>query len=145
MRAILQRVNRASVAVASEIVGRIDRGLLILLGVHRTDTAEQSRWLAEKIAGLRIFEDADGKMNLSVQEIGGSILIVSQFTLYADCRKGRRPSFLEAARLEIAEPLYERFANDMRALGIPVSTGRFGADMQVELINDGPATLIVDT
>ena len=118
---------------------------LVALGVHRTDTAEQSRWLAEKVAGLRIFEDADGKMNLSVQEIGGSILVVSQFTLYADCRKGRRPSFLEAARPEMAEPLYERFANDLRALGITVSTGRFGADMQVELVNDGPVTLIVDT
>jgi D-tyrosyl-tRNA(Tyr) deacylase len=145
MRAVLQRVRRASVAVAGEIIGQIDGGILVLLGVHRTDTAEQARWLAEKVASLRIFEDAAGKMNVSVQEAVGSILVVSQFTLYGDCRKGRRPSFIDAAGPEIAEPLYQLFANELRALGITVSMGRFGADMQVELTNDGPVTIIVDT
>ena len=145
MRAVLQRVRRASVTVASEPIGQIEGGLLILLGVHRTDTPEQARWLADKIAGLRIFEDADGKMNVSVQDVGGSILVVSQFTLYGNCEKGRRPSFIEAAVPEVAEPLYEQFANNLRALGIPVATGRFGADMQVELVNDGPVTVIVET
>jgi D-aminoacyl-tRNA deacylase len=145
MRAVLQRVRRASVTVASEPIGQIERGLLILLGVHRTDTPEQARWLADKIAGLRIFEDADGKMNVSVQDVGGGILVVSQFTLYGNCDEGRRPSFIEAAVPEIAAPLYEQFANNLRALGVPVATGRFGADMQVELVNDGPVTIIVDT
>lgn len=145
MRVVIQRVLRASVTIGGEVVGRIERGLLVLLGVHRTDTAEQARWLADKTAGLRIFQDADGKMNLDVQNAGGGILVVSQFTLYGDCQKGRRPSFIEAAQPEIAEPLYELFANNLRALGIPVATGRFGADMQVELVNDGPVTIIVDT
>jgi D-aminoacyl-tRNA deacylase len=144
MRAILQRVRRASVVVGIETVGQIDRGLLILLGVHRNDTAEQARWLADKTAGLRIFEDAAGKMNVAVRDVGGSILVVSQFTLYGDCAKGRRPSFIDAAPPEIAEPLYEQFAMQLRSLGIPVQTGRFGADMQVELVNDGPVTLIID-
>jgi D-tyrosyl-tRNA(Tyr) deacylase len=144
MRAVLQRVRRASVAVGTETVGRIDLGLLILLGVQRDDTAEQARWLAEKTAGLRIFEDADGKMNVSIRDIGGSILVVSQFTLYGDCSKGRRPSFIDAATPDVAEPLYEQFAIHLRSLGIPVQTGRFGADMQVELVNDGPVTLIID-
>ena len=145
MRAVIQRVRQASVTVDNEVVGRIDHGLMILIGVHRTDTAEQARWLAEKAAGLRIFPDADGKMNVSVQDAGGGILVVSQFTLYGDCQKGRRPSFIDAAGPEIAEPLYEQFANNLRALGIPVATGRFGADMQVELINDGPVTIVVDS
>jgi D-tyrosyl-tRNA(Tyr) deacylase len=145
MRVVVQRVRRASVTVAAEVIGRIERGLLILLGVHRTDAPEQARWLAEKVAGLRIFEDADGKMNLSVQEVGGSILVVSQFTLYGNCEKGRRPSFIEAAPPEIAIPLYEQFVNNLRALGIPVQTGKFGADMQVDLVNDGPVTIIVDS
>jgi D-aminoacyl-tRNA deacylase len=145
MRAVIQRVLRASVTIAGETVGRIERGLLVLLGVHRTDTAAQVRWLADKVASLRIFPDADGKMNVGVQEAGGGILVVSQFTLYADCQKGRRPSFIDAAQPELAEPLYEQFANNLRALGIPVATGRFGADMQVELVNDGPVTIILDT
>jgi len=145
MRVILQRVSRASVAISGEVVGAIGRGLLVLLGVQRGDTAEQARWLAEKIAGLRIFPDHDGKMNRDVREIGGGILVVSQFTLFADCRKGRRPSFLDSAPPEIAEPLYEEFQINLKALGIPVASGRFGADMQVELVNDGPVTLIVDS
>lgn len=145
MRAVVQRVRRASVTVAGDIVGEIGTGLLVLLGVHRSDAPEQARWLADKVAGLRILEDADGKMNVSVRDTGGGILVVSQFTLYGDCRKGRRPSFIEAAAPELAEPLYEQFATELKALGVPVATGRFGADMQVELLNDGPVTLVVDT
>jgi len=145
MRAVLQRCRHASVTVAGESIGRIERGLLILLGVHRDDGPAQADWLAEKCVGLRLFDDADGKMNLAVQDVGGGILVVSQFTLYGDCAKGRRPSFIAAARPEQAEPLYERFINNLRALGIPVATGKFGADMQVELLNDGPVTLVVDS
>ncbi len=145
MRAVLQRCRHASVTVAGESIGRIERGLLILLGVHRDDGPAQADWLAEKCACLRLFDDADGKMNLAVQDVGGGILVVSQFTLYGDCAKGRRPSFIAAARSEQAEPLYERFINNLRALGIPVATGKFGADMQVELLNDGPVTLVVDS
>src|SRR5271163_3825507 len=128
MRAVLQRVRRASVAVAAEVIGRIEHGLLVLLGVHGTDTPDQARWLAEKVAGLRIFNDDAGKMNLSVQDVGGGILVVSQFTLYGNCEKGRRPSFIEAAPPETAEPLYRQFCNNLRESGIPVATGRFGAD-----------------
>lgn len=145
MRAVIQRVRRASVTVEGEVIGKIECGLLVLLGVHKTDTAEQARWLADKVAGLRIFPDADGKMNVGVQDMGGSILVVSQFTLYGDCQKGRRPSFIDAALPEIADPLYQQFANNLRALGIPVAMGKFGADMQVELVNDGPVTIIIDT
>ncbi len=145
MRVVLQRVLRASVTVADETIGRMEQGLLLLLGIHRDDGPEQVRWLADKIAGLRIFSDADGKMNQTVQEINGSILVVSQFTLYGRCDKGRRPSFTEAASPEIAEPLYDAFINGLRAFGIPVATGKFGADMQVELVNDGPVTLVVDS
>lgn len=145
MRAVLQRVRRASVTVGGECISQIGFGLLVLLGVHRTDTSEQGRWLAEKVANLRLFEDVDGKMNQGIQDVAGSVLVVSQFTLYGNCEKGRRPSFLEAAPPEIAEPLYHQFVNELRALGIPVATGRFRADMQVELVNDGPVTLIVDT
>lgn len=145
MRAVIQRVRRASVTVDGDIVGQIEHGLLVLLGVHRTDSADRGRWLADKVAGLRIFPDTDGKMNLSVRDAGGAILVVSQFTLYGDCQKGRRPSFIDAAQPDLAQPLYEQFSVNLRALGIPVATGRFGADMQVELINDGPVTIIVDT
>jgi D-tyrosyl-tRNA(Tyr) deacylase len=145
MRAVLQRVSHARVVVDGATVGQIGPGLLVLLGVEHTDTVERARWLADKVAGLRIFNDADGKMNRDVAETGGSILVVSQFTLYGDCRKGRRPSFIEAAPPPIAIPLYEAFVEAVKALGIPTATGRFGAMMQVELINDGPVTLIVDS
>jgi D-aminoacyl-tRNA deacylase len=145
MRAVLQRVSRAAVVIDGETVSSIERGLLVLLGVAATDSRDDVRWLAEKVAGLRIFNDAAGKMNLGLADVGGSVLVVSQFTLYGDCRKGRRPSFIDAASPEIAVPLYEAFINALRALGLPVATGRFGAMMQVELINEGPVTLILDT
>jgi D-tyrosyl-tRNA(Tyr) deacylase len=145
MRAVVQRVRRAHVSIAGEVAGAVERGLLVLLGVAPTDTPEQAGWLADKVVGLRIFADADGKMNLGLQEAGGAALVVSQFTLYGDCRKGRRPSFLGAAPPEVAIPLYEAFVDAVRALGVPVATGRFGADMQVELVNDGPVTLVLDT
>lgn len=145
MRAVLQRVKRAKVAVGGEITGEIAAGWLVLLGVAPADTPKEVDWLAEKIANLRAFEDAAGKMNLSVQDIGGSVLVVSQFTLYGDCLKGRRPGFTGAAPPTIAEPLYESFAAALKLLGVPVATGRFGADMQVELVNDGPVTFVIDT
>jgi D-tyrosyl-tRNA(Tyr) deacylase len=145
MRVVVQRVSRASVTIDGEVVGRIDRGLLVLLGVTHTDTPAQARWLAEKIVGLRIFNDAEDKMNLGLTDVGGSVLVVSQFTLYGDVAKGRRPSFIAAARPELAIPLYEEFVNGIKALGVPVATGRFGAMMQVELVNDGPVTLVLDT
>jgi D-tyrosyl-tRNA(Tyr) deacylase len=145
MRAVLQRVTRARVLVNEEVVGRIDRGLLVLLGFCQGDGPAQAQWLADKVAGLRIFADDEGKMNRDVVEADGSILVVSQFTLYGDCQKGRRPSFIEAAAPELAVPLYEAFVNGLRARGIFVATGRFGAMMQVELVNDGPVTLIVDS
>ena len=145
MRAVLQRVHQARVRVGDEVTGEIGRGLLVLLGVAQGDTPEQARWLAEKIVGLRIFQDDEGKMNRDVSEAGGSVLVVSQFTLYGDCRKGRRPSFIDAAPPETAIPLYEQFIEAVRALGVPVATGRFGAMMDVELVNAGPVTLIVDS
>jgi D-tyrosyl-tRNA(Tyr) deacylase len=131
--------------VDGKVGGEIGPGLLVLLGIHTTDTAEQARWLADKIAGLRIMSDEAGKMNVSVADKGGSILVVSQFTLYGDCQKGRCPSFIDAARPEIAEPIYEAFANAVRMQGVPVAKGVFGADMKVELVNDGPVTVIVET
>jgi D-aminoacyl-tRNA deacylase len=145
MRAILQRVTRARVLVQDEVVGQIDRGLLVLLGICQGDGPAQAQWLSDKVAGLRIFADDEGKMNRDVTEAGGGILVVSQFTLYGDCQKGRRPSFIEAAAPDLAVPLYEAFINGLRARGIFVATGRFGAMMQVELVNDGPVTLIVDS
>jgi D-tyrosyl-tRNA(Tyr) deacylase len=145
MRAVVQRVSRASVRIDGQAVGDIGRGLLILLGITHDDTPERAAWLAEKIAGLRIFSDDEGKMNRDVTEAGGGALIVSQFTLYGDCRKGRRPSFVDAAPPAIAVPLYEAFIHAVKAQGVPVATGRFGADMQVELVNDGPVTLIVES
>ncbi len=144
MRAVIQRVSRAGVTVGGEVVGSVGRGLLVLLGVTHTDTPTQAAWLAEKVVNLRLFPDDDGKMNRSVADIGGGILVVSQFTLYGDAQKGRRPSFIDAARPEQAEPLYEAFVNGIKALGVPVATGRFGASMQVELVNDGPVTLMID-
>ena len=145
MRAVLQRVRRASVAVAGEIVGEVAGGWLVLLGVAPADTQKDIDWLAEKVANLRAFPDADGKMNLSVQDVRGAVLVVSQFTLYGDCQKGRRPGFTRAAPPAVAEPLYEAFVVALKALGVPVATGRFAADMQVELVNDGPVTFVIDT
>lgn len=145
MRAVVQRVTRAAVAVDGAQIAEIGPGLLVLLGVTHADTPAQAAWLADKIVGLRLFADDDGKMNRDVRETAGSILVVSQFTLYGDCRKGRRPSFIDAAQPEQAIPLYEAFINGVKALGVPVQTGRFGAMMQVELVNDGPVTLIVDS
>jgi D-tyrosyl-tRNA(Tyr) deacylase len=145
MCAIILRVSDARVRIGEEIVGEIGPGLLVLLGVAKSDTGEQARWLADKIVSLRIFNDDEGKMNRDVAEIGGGILVVSQFTLYGDCSKGRRPSFIDAAPPETAIPLYEAFINGIKAYGIPTATGRFGAMMQVELINDGPVTLILES
>jgi D-tyrosyl-tRNA(Tyr) deacylase len=145
MRAILQRVSEARVQIAGQTVGEIGCGLLVLLGVAKDDTVERARWLADKIVSLRIFNDDEGKMNRDVAEVGGAVLIVSQFTLYGDCSKGRRPSFIDAAPPEMAIPLYEAFINAVKAHGIPSATGRFGAMMQVSLINDGPVTLILDS
>ena len=144
MRAVIQRVRRAKVTVESEITGEIGTGWLVLLGVSPNDSKKDVDWLAEKIANLRAFQDAEGKMNLSVQDVNGSVLVVSQFTLYGDCSKGRRPSFIGAAPPALAEPLYESFAIALKALGVPVATGRFAADMQVELVNDGPVTFALE-
>jgi D-tyrosyl-tRNA(Tyr) deacylase len=141
MRALIQRVREASVTVGDEVVGAIGQGYVILLGVGHGDTDEQAAWLATKIAGLRVFEDDEGKFNRSILEVGGAALVVSQFTLFADARKGRRPSFVDAAPPEMAEPLVERFANLLRAEGIPVEMGVFGARMLVEIHNDGPVTI----
>ena len=141
MRVLLQRVSRAEVRVGGRVTGRIDQGYLLLVGVTHSDTASQLEWMAEKVAGLRLFADADGKMNLGLADVGGAVLVVSQFTLYGDSSKGRRPSFVDAARPEIAEPLYDRFVALLRERALPVETGEFGAMMDVELINDGPVTL----
>lgn len=145
MRVVLQRVSEARVRVGGEIVGEIGRGLLVLLGVGQGDGEADARSLAEKTAGLRIFEDAQGKMNLSVEETGGAVLVVSQFTLYGDCRQGRRPGFSSAAPQETANTLYERFVGLLRKRGLPVATGIFQAEMAVELVNDGPVTLLLDS
>ena len=145
LRAVVQRVSRASVTVAAEVVGRIENGLLVLLGVAEADTQEDVIYLAGKIVGLRIFQDDEGKMNRSLLDVGGRMLVVSQFTLLGDCRKGRRPSFIEAARPERAAELYRGFVAEVRGQGIAVETGRFQEHMDVELVNDGPVTLILDT
>ncbi len=145
MRAVIQRVSQASVTVDGQVVGQIGRGFLVLVGVTHTDGHAEADWLARKIAGLRVFDDDAGKMNLSLLDVGGEVLVVSQFTLYADARKGRRPDFLQAARPELAEPLVDYFVNKLRAQGLRVETGRFRAIMQVALINDGPVTLWLDT
>ncbi len=141
MRVLLQRVSKASVTVADEVVGAIGQGYVLLVGVGHDDGEEQAKWLARKIAGLRIFEDGEGKMNRSLLDVGGSALVVSQFTLWADTRKGRRPSFINAARPNQAEPLVERFADLLCAEGVPVEMGVFGAMMLVEIHNDGPVTI----
>ncbi|HEX2079523.1 MAG TPA: D-aminoacyl-tRNA deacylase [Longimicrobium sp.] len=144
MRIVLQRVSRARVTVAGRVTGEIGRGLLLLAGFTDADTEDALAWMADKVAGLRIFSDDEGKMNRSVAEIGGALLVVSQFTLYGDARKGRRPSFVDAARPEIAIPLYERFVALLRRTGLDVATGEFGAMMDVELVNDGPVTLVLE-
>ena len=141
MRLLIQRVSKASVSVADTIVGKIDKGLLVLVGVGQKDSKSEAEWLARKTAQLRIFADANGKTNLSLSEVSGAALVVSQFTLYADTRKGRRPSFINAATNDIAKPLIEHFAKQLEGYGIPVKLGKFGADMQVTLVNDGPVTI----
>lgn len=145
MRAVIQRVSRARVSVDGDLKGEIGPGLLVLLAAAHGDGAGQVQWMAEKITGLRIFADDQGKMNLSLKQVEGQMLIVSQFTLYGDCRKGKRPSFTGSARPDEAERLYESFVEAVRKHGVPVQTGVFGAMMDVELINDGPVTLIVDS
>jgi D-tyrosyl-tRNA(Tyr) deacylase len=146
MKALVQRVSRASVAIAKLETRKISQGIVILLGVTQTDTGADADYLADKVLGLRIFRDELGKMNLSVRDIGGDCLVISQFTLYGDARKGRRPSFVAAAPAAIAEPLYERFLGTLRETGgITVLSGEFGADMSVEIINDGPVTLMLES
>jgi len=144
MRAVVQRVSRGSVSVGGEIVGAIGQGVVVLVGVTHGDTEEQAEWLARKIAGLRIFEDDAGKLNAGLLDVDGAALVISQFTLYADARKGRRPSFTDAARPEVAEPLVEHFAQALRDHGVPVETGVFGAYMLVEIYNDGPVTILLE-
>lgn len=144
MRIIVQRVSQASVSVESRVVGAIGRGAVILVGVTHEDTKEQAEWLARKVTGLRIFEDSAGKINASLLDVEGAALVISQFTLYADTRKGRRPSFTDAAPPEMAEPLVNHFAQALRDHGVPVETGIFGAHMLVEIHNDGPVTIILE-
>ncbi len=145
MRAVIQRVSRARVTVEGRVTGEIGAGLLVLLGISREDRPESAAYLAEKIVNLRIFSDQAGKMNLSLLDAGGSALVVSQFTLYGDTRGGRRPSYIQAARPEEAIRLYEEFVQSMRSLGVSVQTGVFQADMEVELVNDGPVTVLLDS
>lgn len=145
MRAVIQRVSEASVTVDQAVSGRIQRGFLVLAGVADDDEEKDALWIAEKIAGLRVFEDSDEKMNLSLADVEGAVLLVSQFTLFGDCRKGRRPSFVEAARPEKARALYEKLAENLRQLGLVVETGVFQAHMEVRLLNDGPVTLLLDS
>jgi D-tyrosyl-tRNA(Tyr) deacylase len=144
MRVVLQRVSRASVTIDGRTAGAVGRGFCLLVGFTHGDTDATVDWMAEKIAGLRLFSDADGKMNLGLDEVGGAVLVVSQFTLYGDAAKGRRPSFVDAARPEQAIPLYQRFVATLRDRGIEVATGEFGAHMVVEIHNDGPVTLILE-
>jgi D-tyrosyl-tRNA(Tyr) deacylase len=144
MRVVLQRVSQASVTVDGRSAGAIGRGFCLLVGFTHDDTVERVDWMAEKVVGLRLFSDADGKMNLGLAEVQGAVLVVSQFTLYGDASKGRRPSFIDAARPETAIPLYERFVAALRGRGLEVATGEFGADMLVEIHNDGPVTLVLD-
>lgn len=145
MRALVQRVRHASVTIDGKTHGKIETGYLVFLGITHTDTEAQSIYLADKVQKLRVFEDEDGKMNRSLQEVGGAVLVVSQFTLYGNCKKGNRPSFIEAAGPDVAIALYEAFLTRCREGGLAVQTGEFGADMQVNLINDGPVTLWMDT
>lgn len=146
MRIVLQRCSRAEVRIDGNIVGQIGKGFVLLVGITDGDSTAEADYLAKKVAQMRVFEDAEGKMNLGLKEVDGSILSISQFTLYADCRKGNRPSFIRAARPEVAEPLYEYFNQQLRTeYGLQVETGRFGADMKVDFINDGPVTIILDS
>ena len=146
MRVVLQRCLESSVSVDGNVIGEIGAGLLVLLGIAPTDTEKDLHWMCNKVVGLRIFEDDEGKMNRSVLDMSGSVLVVSQFTLYGNCRKGRRPSFVEAGHPTMAEPLVEQFCAQLKTLGVDnVQTGLFGADMKVHLINDGPVTLIIDS
>ncbi|KAF1303425.1 D-aminoacyl-tRNA deacylase [Enterococcus sp. JM9B] len=145
MRAVIQRVNQASVSIEEKVVGEIKKGFVILLGIHETDTEADVDYLVRKISLLRVFEDGEGKMNRNLAAVQGSVLSISQFTLFAETKKGNRPSFIQAARPEQAIPLYERFNQGIAAAGIPISTGVFGGDMQVALVNDGPVTIIIDT
>lgn len=146
MRVVLQRCSRAQVRIDDKVVGQIGRGFLLLVGITDGDTQAEAELLAKKVAQMRVFEDAEGKMNLGLQEVNGAILSISQFTLYADCRKGNRPSFIRAARPETAEPLYDYFNHLLRnTYGLQVETGRFGADMKVDFVNDGPVTILLDS
>lgn len=146
MRALIQRVSRASVTVDSRIVGSIEQGFLVLLGIEESDTEEDLTWLSRKIVGLRLFDDDQGLMNRDLSDVGGGILLVSQFTLHAATKKGNRPSYIRAARPEVARPMYEKMIQQLQSdLGKPISTGEFGANMQVELVNDGPVTIWIDT
>jgi D-tyrosyl-tRNA(Tyr) deacylase len=144
MRVVLQRVSKASVRIDGRVVGSIGAGFCLLVGFTHSDTPAQAEWMAEKVAGLRLFADPEGKMNLGLADVGGAVLVVSQFTLYGDAEKGRRPSFVDAARPEVAVPLYEGFVAALRARGLEVATGLFGAMMEVDLINDGPVTLLLE-
>jgi D-tyrosyl-tRNA(Tyr) deacylase len=144
MRVVLQRVTKASVTIGGRVAGAIGRGFCVLVGFTHGDQVAQVDWMAEKVAGLRLFADPEGKMNLGLAEVGGGVLVISQFTLYGDASKGRRPSFIGAARPETAIPLYERFVAALRSRGLETATGEFGADMQIEIHNDGPVTLILD-
>lgn len=145
MRVVIQRVSEASVTIDSQITGQISKGFMILVGICPEDNLEDIHWLTQKIANLRVFGDEDGKMNLSITDIKGEILLISQFTLFASTKKGNRPSFIQSAKPEIAIPLYEQFINSLKETGIPIQTGTFGADMKVSLINDGPVTIIIDS
>ena len=144
MRVVVQRVSRASVTIEGEVSGSIDRGLLLLVAIKGDETEQDLAWMANRCVGLRIFPDDEGKMNRSLDEVDGGILAISQFTLYGDCRKGRRPSFIGAGDPVLSEKLFDRFLDLLSDTGVPVATGRFGAMMQVELVNDGPVTLIID-
>lgn len=145
MKVILQRSKQASVTINNEVVGQIDKGFVLLVGIGPDDTEKELKWMADKIAGLRIFEEAEGKMDLDITQVGGAILSVSQFTLFADCRKGRRPNFMGAAKPDMASRLYDHFNMLLREKGLQVETGKFGEMMEVSLINDGPVTIILDT
>lgn len=145
MRAVVQRVSNSSVTVDQNVVGKIDKGIMVLLGVNDDDNSKDVEYLVDKIVNLRIFEDENEKMNLSLLDIKGDLLVVSQFTLYGDCRKGRRPNFIDAAKPDIAIPLYEEFIDKAKKYGIKVETGKFGAHMNVDIMNDGPVTLLIDS